>query len=120
MFEPEEVPVVSEHPTVYLGAGSEPEGRLCYQGGSAQQSFQIIGDSFLIGGAHGQADGIIDGSGISRSHARITREDHTYFIEDLNSKNGTYLNEEMLLYRQRRALKTGDRLRFATEEYTFY
>ncbi len=120
MFEPEEESVASEHPTVFLGAGSEPEGRLCYHGGSGQQSFQIGGDSFLIGGTHGQADGIIEGSGISRNHARITKEGHTYFIEDLNSKNGTYLNDELLLYRQKRVLKVGDRLRFATEEYTFY
>ena len=34
----------------------------------------------------------IDEDNVSRRHARITRIDDTYFIDDLNSTNGTYLN----------------------------
>ncbi len=120
LFEPEEETTACEHPTVYLGAGTHAEGRLTYQGGGAQPGFKITGDTFLIGGAHGHADGRIESSGVSRSHARITREEDAYYIEDLNSRNGTYLNGELLLYRQKRRLKSGDHLRFAQEEYTFY
>lgn len=120
LFEPEEETAACEHPTVYLGAGTHPEGRLTYQGGGTQPGFEVTGESFLIGGAHGQADGRIKSSGVSRSHARITREEDAYYIEDLNSRNGTYLNGELLLYRQKRRLKSGDHLRFAQEEYIFY
>ncbi len=120
LFEPEEEPVMSEHPTVYLGMDREAQGRLSYQGGGNQSGFSIAGDSFLIGSSHGTADGQIHASEVSRTHARITKEGEYYFIEDLNSKNGTYLNDELLQYRQKRCLKPGDRLRFATEEYTFY
>lgn len=34
----------------------------------------------------------IDEDNVSRRHARITRVDSAYFIDDLNSTNGTYLN----------------------------
>ena len=33
---------------------------------------------------------------ISRSHARITREESGYIIEDLQSRNGTYVNNELI------------------------
>ena len=59
-------------------------------------------------------------SGISRNHARITREEGQYYIEDLNSRNGTYLNGELLSYKQKCRMKPGDHLRFAREEYVFY
>ena len=120
MFEPEEEAAVCENPTVYLGAGEHTQGRLNYVGSGVQPSFQVEGDVFLIGGKNGQADGQIDAPGVSRSHARITREEDAYYIEDLNSRNGTCLNGELLLYRQKRRLKSGDHLRFAQEEYIFY
>ena len=120
MFEPEEEAAVCENPTVYLGAGEHTQGRLNYVGSGVQPSFQVEGDAFLIGGKNGQADGQIDAPGVSRSHARITREEDAYYIEDLNSRNGTCLNGELLLYRQKRRLKSGDHLRFAQEEYIFY
>lgn len=120
MFEPEEEAAVCENPTVYLGTGEHTQGRLNYIGSGMQPSFQIEGDAFLIGGKHGQADGQIDAPGVSRSHARITYVDKVYYIEDLNSRNGTYLNGELLLYRQKRRLQSGDHLRFAHEEYIFY
>jgi hypothetical protein len=120
LFEPEDEPVESEHPTVCLTAIEHPEGRLVYQGSGAEDSFIIEGESFLVGGRNGQADGKLQSSGVSRNHARITREEHDYYIEDLNSKNGTYLNGDLLPYRQRYHMKPGDHLRFAREEYVFY
>ena len=33
---------------------------------------------------------------ISRSHARITNEDGEYWLEDLGSKNGTFIKDKMV------------------------
>lgn len=120
LFEPEEAPVLSEHPTVYLGEGKTTEGRLAYQGNGAEKSYVIQEDEFLIGARNEHADAKLQASGVSRSHARITREQDAYYIEDLNSRNGTYVNDELLSYRQRQKLNSGDRLRFAREEFIFY
>ena len=80
----------------------------------------IEGDSFLVGGRNDRADGRLHASGVSRNHARITREEQVYYVEDLNSRNGTYVNGQLLPYKQKCQVKPGDRLRFAREEYVFY
>jgi pSer/pThr/pTyr-binding forkhead associated (FHA) protein len=61
-------------------------------------------DSLTIGRRTGN-DIVIDNQAISGSHARIFQEDQTYFIEDLNSLNGTFLNGQKV---SKYALKHGD------------
>lgn len=48
---------------------------------------------------------VIEDRIISRQHARLELEDHHLVISDLNSANGTYVNQERI---QRLALKAGD------------
>ncbi|MFN8610625.1 MAG: GGDEF domain-containing protein [Vulcanimicrobiota bacterium] len=50
---------------------------------------------------------VLDEAGISRNHARIVREGDEYWLEDLGSTNGTYVQDQEI---QRHALKDGDRL----------
>ena len=38
----------------------------------------------------------IDNMAVSGNHARITRDQDDYYIEDLNSTNGTFVNEEKI------------------------
>ncbi len=38
----------------------------------------------------------IDNLSVSKNHARIIRDKDSYRVEDLNSTNGTYLNEKMV------------------------
>ncbi len=120
LFEPEEQAPASVHPTICLGAKETAEGRLLYRGAGAEPSFVIEEDSFLLGGRNEQADGQLSASDVSRNHARITKEKDQYYIEDLNSRNGTYLNGELLAYKQKCPVNPGDHLRFAREEYIFY
>ena len=47
-------------------------------------------------GRHPDCDIIIDDASVSRQHARIESENGVYFIEDLNSRNGTFLNNESI------------------------
>ena len=50
---------------------------------------------------------------ISRQHTRITwSDDNRYYVEDLNSSNGTFLNEEKLEGRSPIPLQEGDYVRF--------
>ncbi len=48
---------------------------------------------------------------ISRQHVRILWHDDKYFVEDLNSSNGTWLNDERLPAREERELRPGDVIR---------
>ncbi|HEY9633177.1 MAG TPA: FHA domain-containing protein [Coleofasciculaceae cyanobacterium] len=47
---------------------------------------------------------------VSRVHATIYIEGNTYFIEDLGSVNGTYLNQNSLIPRTRYSINIGDRI----------
>jgi two-component system, cell cycle response regulator len=55
------------------------------------QVFKLQGDTFGLG-RHPDNAICIDDDGISRHHARITLKDGQFWIEDLQSSNGTYLN----------------------------
>ena len=54
---------------------------------------------------------------ISRFHSQVVCEDGRYFLEDLNSRNGTYVNG--LAVRTRRLLHEGDRIEFANLPFEF-
>ena len=64
---------------------------------------------------------VINDAFISRTHAAILQEDEDFYVQDLNSKNGTFLNGERLAPGQRSAgpLKHGDRIRFNEVEFEF-
>jgi hypothetical protein len=59
------------------------------------QSFEIEGDSLCIGRAP-ENDIQIRDKFVSRKHLKILRKERGFFIEDLQSKNGTYLNGEQI------------------------
>lgn len=108
------------YPTEVLYMNLEkPIGKLIYQGKNGCRDLSIKGEEFSIGRSQGQVDGRIETEGISRMHARITIKEGDYYIEDLNSTNGTYLNEELLEYHRFRKLNRNDRVRFGVEEYVF-
>lgn len=121
VFPDEEIYVPSEeiHPTVYLGGGQGAlQGILLYQGSEQMQDICLEGTTVRIGFGR-EADVHIAHDAISQMHARIDREGDSYYIEDLNSTNGTYVNGELLAYKERRQLKANDTVRFANLQYRF-
>jgi serine/threonine-protein kinase len=54
--------------------------------------------------------------GVSRKHGRLLRIDNRWFVEDLNSTNGTQVNGIKMPPRQTTALHQGDTLRFGQIE----
>jgi pSer/pThr/pTyr-binding forkhead associated (FHA) protein len=54
---------------------------------------------------------------VSRVHAKISvEEERFYYIEDLGSSNGTYLNHTLLPPSTRRQLKLRDKIDFGNED----
>ncbi len=107
------------YPTEILSIQNEVQGILKYQGKGGQQDIVIDKDSFLVGKEPREVDGLIAEKSVSRVHARISKDDEDYYLEDMNSTNGTYLNGEQLEYRQRVKLEARDRIMFGAEEYIF-
>ncbi len=75
----------------------------------------------LVGRDERLATLVINDPFISRTHAAICQQDHEYYVQDLNSKNGTFLNGERLAPGQRsiRPLQHGDKIKFNVVEFEF-
>ncbi|HLY27019.1 MAG TPA: FHA domain-containing protein, partial [Aggregatilineales bacterium] len=58
--------------------------------------------------------------GVSRTHARLVREDKSVFIEDLGSSNGTFVNGRDIGAHQSYSLSNGDELRLGELRITIY
>jgi hypothetical protein len=51
--------------------------------------------------------------GVSRQHARIRRMNKAYYLEDMDSANGTWVNDERLEPFKATYIKNGDQIRLA-------
>ena len=64
-----------------------------------------------IGKKREEADIVLADSSVSRLHARITKEGKEFYLEDLNSTNGTFKNGLRLQPYEKRKLEKGDELK---------
>lgn len=107
-------------PTVLLSqSGSEAIGKLVYEGPGDEEDFVINKDLVKIGSSSKDNDLVLSSNVISRHHAKITRDGGNYFIEDLNSTNGTKVNGEILSYKELLKLNRMDEIEFADVVYKF-
>ena len=107
------------HPTVCLSDYREhPQGMLLYEGMENRSNIIIDKDCTRIGQGD-EADAVIGKDTISHFHAVINRENQEFYLEDLNSTNGTFVNNEVLAYKQKKQLKSNDIIRFADVKYRF-
>lgn len=119
-FEPEECVEEPLRPTVFLGSETERViGELRYEGDGNAKNLRITSAAYLIGSRAKDADGVIADDAVSRIHAKITKEGEDYYLEDMNSTNGTYHNGELLNYKDKALLAKNDRVSFANERYRF-
>lgn len=68
-------------------------------------------------GRQAECDVLLTEGHTSRKHARLLLADGNYWLEDLGSSNGTFINGSRITGRVR--LASGDRLRFDVEEFDF-
>lgn len=64
-----------------------------------------------IGKKKEEVDVVLEDSSVSRMHARISKEGQDYYLEDLNSTNGTFKNGLRLQPYEKRKLESGDELK---------
>jgi diguanylate cyclase (GGDEF)-like protein len=86
-------------------------------GSELGSSYQLTGDIVVVGrGA--DCDFSIDDGAASRRHLRIERRGHNdFFLEDLGSTNGTFVNGERVTARQ---LEDGDKILIGTSTVLKY
>jgi len=72
------------------------------------EEFELTKSEIIIGREE-DADLTVPSQAVSRRHARLTRKEDGYVVEDLGSSNGTYINGQKLS--GQRTLKSGDQIR---------
>lgn len=126
VFEPEEeVEQKTTHPTVLLSElritkeeKNKEQGIFRYEGEQGRGDL-VVGKTPYIIGSDSACDGVIESAAVSRRHAKITQKEDVYFIEDLNSSNGTFVGGELLNCRVKMSLQQNETVVFADEKFRF-
>jgi sigma-B regulation protein RsbU (phosphoserine phosphatase) len=95
------------------GSGVFPA--LVFVQGSEQKNIVLNRTPFTVG-RKVDKDLVIADPRVSRDHAQITQEGQEFFLVDLGSKHGTFVNGERI---QRQKLDRGDRLEFGARDAAY-
>lgn len=79
--------------------------------------FELDSDQSVIGRS-ADCEVPLDVPAVSRRHAKIVRENGKFFVEDLQSRNGTFVNDARI--NDRTLLGEGDQLVICDQEFRFY
>lgn len=106
--------------TQFFSSQEEPEVHaLIYQGRKDLPNLELEVFPYIVGKGEKGIDGRLEIPTISRIHSQLDYINDNYFIMDLNSTNGTFLNGERLPPNRKQSLSVGDRIQFAGETYIF-
>src|SRR6202162_4748501 len=101
--------------TTHHGSGSGVFPALVFVQGSEQKNIVLNRSPFTVG-RKVDKDLVIADPRVSRDHAQITQEGQEFFLVDLGSKHGTFVNGERI---QRQKLERGDRLEFGARDSAY-
>ncbi len=106
--------------TVFMSVAKERKKCECIVSEKTGEAVMIEDKELRIGSAKDFNDCIIDNTAVSRIHAIIKKHEEGFFISDLNSTNGTYVNGGEVMPGEKVLLKDRDRIKFADEEYVYH
>lgn len=102
--------------TVLLTAINEPEvpELVCEQTGEV---IPLNKFPYYLGSAKEYADFVIVSEGVSRIHCCVSKKEKNYYLSDLNSTNGTYLNGKEVPPGKDALLAANDVIRICSQEF---
>lgn len=83
------------------------------------QRYVLDKDCVVFGKDASSADYVLANDTISRAHAEIIRRNGGYYVTDLNSTNGTYINSKKLPKNTQIEVSNGDTVKFSNIELRF-
>lgn len=105
--------------TVVLNGASEGLHYLRWEDISGAHKYEIGDRAVIVGCDAKKADCAIKLPGVSRMHARISKEDDAYYIKDLNSTNGTVVDGKELSCFELCRIKAGSKIILGNVECVF-
>jgi pSer/pThr/pTyr-binding forkhead associated (FHA) protein len=77
----------------------------------------LLDKDVVTAGRHPESDIFLDDVTVSRRHAEFRRKDGQYYVHDVGSLNGTYVNRQRV---EEAALTSGDELQIGKFKLTFF
>ncbi|MGG7179427.1 FHA domain-containing protein [Clostridium paraputrificum] len=99
--------------------GDEIVAYLISEGTEITEKITINKEIFIIGRLRSKVDYPIQNQTVGKVHAKISYRDGKFYIQDLESKNGTLLNKSKISPLQEFQLQDGDKVTFSNSEYIF-
>ncbi|TWU47761.1 SpoIIE family protein phosphatase [Rubripirellula reticaptiva] len=78
--------------------------------------FELVDRETTLG-RHPECSIVVEAGAVSRYHAKVFKEGDQFFVEDSGSRNGTFLNGQLLT--EPELLAQGDRIRVSDVEFEF-
>ena len=116
---PPDVPLPDRKGTTLLGSSPSAKAFLAPAPGFWQPAVPLPDQTVILGAQPGKNGIVIRDDTVSRMHVKIHISDKGYFLEDLSSTNGTFVNGQALLGKEKKKLRNGDLVRIAALEYVF-
>jgi pSer/pThr/pTyr-binding forkhead associated (FHA) protein len=88
--------------------------------GEKIEEVRIFKNSFIIGRSKPQVDFALQSKFVGKVHSEIINREDNYFIKDINSHNGTFVNNLRIDSNKEYEIRDGDKLVFADSEYAFF
>ncbi len=86
------------------------------QGPDAPRTIEVTDPITVLGRGEGVIDVSVSDESASRYHACISRHDGQFFINDMGSANGTFINGQLVA---EATLKNGDQVQIGTSVFRF-
>ncbi len=88
------------------------------EGAAPNKNIPLSGDALVIGRDEKECQIVIPHHAVSRKHAQVLRVNGQFYIEDLKSRNRTFVNSKEVTTRQ--ALKPDDRIKICDFLFRFH
>lgn len=86
---------------------------------SGDEDIYINKDDFIIGRLSGYVDHVLMNNAVGKLHAQVICRNGACYIRDLNSVNGTFINNKRIESNKDMELKNNDKLQLANSEFIF-
>ena len=106
-----------QNPTVLLTIEEKAKKIFLRARDNRYEDIEVKEFPFFIGKLGTNVDYCLERDVVSRYHAKITKEEEHYYITDLNSTNGTFVNQEALGTYQTREIINGNEIALANIKY---
>lgn len=108
-------PLYSEEKTTFLGANDKNP---ILKNLSTGDVYEVTSNPFMIGKSQ-TCNLVIADKVVSRHHAEVVQYGNKYFIKDLSSTNGTFINGNKLMADTDVELKDGQEIIFANKKFIY-